>query len=760
MRNRPGFDIGNVLRRNLREVIFVFLAFSLIISAAYFAAGHILRGRLLDRAQEMIFAAEADVSADFSGYAGIVAPYHQFYRDLHITALILIFFGLVLSFSLCYMLLRLSAEKMRISKIEAEKLEIVSVKYSLLSLINDTVNIIRTRIGSKPIRFFTNIDNNIPAVLFGDEVRLRQMLLNLLSNAEKYSEIGCIGLTITVDKQDEKKVWLKFSVTDTGKGIKQEDQKKLFSEFVQVDVKKNRSIEGTGLGLAITRRLCAAMGGDITLDSEYGRGSTFTMIIPQGIEAAVPFAEVEHPEKKKVLIYERRNVYTKSIGWSLENMRVPCSIVPSLDDFITALYSVEWFYVFTGLGLYEKIRPLIETGDFHGKKKPALALMAELGTEANIPNVRFISLPAHSLSIANVLNSKADSKRYTESSGTIKYTYPSARLLIVDDMNSNLKVAKALLLPYKTTVDTCLSGVHAIELVKQQSYDIVFVDHMMPEMDGIETVAHIRAWEKENKRGQLPIVALTANAVAGINEMFLENGFNDFIAKPIDISKLNEILNRWIPQEKRGQEINKAERPQDNSHHLIIPGVDTAKGITRTGGSMENYIAVLALFRTDTEERLQHLQTVPGEDRLRAFATHVHSLKSAIAIIGCDTVSAKAAELETAARAADFASIEKNLSGFTAELAELIENIKKSVTMYNKSQPQGLGENVSFVLKPVMQELKEALVSNKAASDIFSIFDRLEKNQLDIKTKDILEKISYHVIMNEFDKAIKIIEEF
>jgi signal transduction histidine kinase len=234
------------------------------------------------------------------------------------------------------------------SKIEAGKLEIIPVNYLLASLVNDTVNIIRMRLTEKPIRFYTNIDGAIPNGLIGDEVRLRQIFLNLLSNAVKYSEKGHISFSITTERREEKQVWLKITITDTGKGIKPEDQKKLFGDFVQVDTTKNRGIEGTGLGLAITRRLCLAMGGDISVESEYGSGSTFTATILQGIHAEDPFAAVEEPEKKKILVYEGRSVYAKSICWALDNMRVPHTMVTTLEEFTQALIREEWFFVFSG----------------------------------------------------------------------------------------------------------------------------------------------------------------------------------------------------------------------------------------------------------------------------------------------------------------------------------------------------------------------------------------------------------------------------
>jgi len=470
------------------------------------------------------------------------------------------------------------------SKIEAGKLEIIPVKYLFPSLVNDSVNIIRMRIGEKPLRFFTNIDSTIPNGLVGDEIRLRQIILNLLSNAVKYTEKGHFSLTITVDKRTEKQIWLKITVTDTGKGIKPEDLEKLFGDFVQVDSKKNRGIEGTGLGLAITRRLCVEMGGSITVESEYGKGSVFTAIIPQDIASDIPFASVNEPEKKKVLVYESRVVYAKSVCWSLENMHVPYTMVTNQDDFAAALQREEWFFVFSGYGLYEKIETIMNGASFQNGKKPSLALMVELGNESFIPNVRFISLPVQSLSIANTLNGGADSRNYIDSrtGGAARFTFPGARLLVVDDISTNLKVALGLLSPYKAEVDTCLNGLQAIEFVKRsveekRKYDIVFMDHMMPEMDGIEATAAIRKFETDNNVSggdgkQIPIIALTANAVMGMKEMFIEKGFNDFLAKPIDVNKLDEMLGIWIPKEKResGTADRKQEKPETVKKYVIL----------------------------------------------------------------------------------------------------------------------------------------------------------------------------------------------
>jgi two-component system, sensor histidine kinase and response regulator len=680
------------------------------------------------------------------------------------------------------------------SKIESGKMEIVPVKYLLSSLINDTINIIRMKLMEKPLRFFTNIDGNIPNSLIGDEARMRQIILNLLSNAVKYSEKGYIGLTIAADKQDDKQVWLRITVADTGKGIKPEDQEKLFSEFVKVDIKKNQGIEGTGLGLVITKRLCVAMGGDISIESEYGKGSVFTAIISQGIESKTPFAAVEEPEKKKILVYEGRSIYAEALCWTLGNMKVPYTMVTKQDDFAAALYREEWFYVFSGYGLYEKIEPLMKQSDaaFCGGKKPSLALMVEWGTEVYIPGVRFVSIPVQALSIASVLNGRADNKGYIKNSDIIRFIFPRARLLVVDDIATNLKVVEGLLAPYQAAVDTCINGLQAIEMVKRAAsekhgYDIVFMDHMMPEMDGIETTAAIRALEGEYFRN-MPIIALTANAIVGMREMFIKNGFNDFLSKPIDVSKLDEILNRWIPEEKR--EIETRDRGSgigdrrsdydsasdlylDNSNRnpqsplFAIPGVDVQKGIAMTGGTAAAYRQVLSLFCKDAEDRLPLLQKMPEADVLSVFVTQVHALKSASASIGAQEVSVQAAELEAAGKAGDMAFIRENISGFAKQLAELISGIgaaletgKNSGGMTNNNatgKTAGTAGDTSALVS-LLSDLKAALKAKKSA-DIDRILEELNQKPLDAQTREVMEKISDDVLMTEFESALKTIDE-
>jgi len=672
------------------------------------------------------------------------------------------------------------------SKIEAGKLEIIPINYLFSSLVNDAVNIIRMRLIDKPIRFYTNIDSKIPNNLFGDEVRLRQIILNLLSNAAKFTEKGHVSMTITMDKKTEKQVWLRFIIADTGQGITPEDQSKLFGDFAQVNIQRNRGMEGTGLGLSISKRLCLSMGGDITVSSEFGKGSEFTVTIPQNINSEQSFATVSSPEAKNVLIYEGRTIYAKSLGWSMENLGVPYVLVNDEEEFAAALGREEWFYVFSGYGLYEKIQPIMDKTEFKGGNKPPLALMVEWGTEAFIPNVRFISLPVQSLSIANTLNGKLDKQDYFDSAAAatnmIRFIIPGARLLIVDDIAVNLKVAEGLMAPYRAKLDTCLSGEEAIEMVKNNNYDIVFMDHMMPEMDGIEATAIIREWEREQSREPVPIVALTANAVSGMKEMFIEKGFNDFLAKPIDVTKLDEILDRWIIKEMRefmaekeetitmgissdllpSPEISSGGQPETRASGDSIPGLDIKHGIAMTGGTMDGYKTVLSLFCKDVEDRMSFLLNVPEEDDVMRFVTQVHAMKSASASIGAAGISERAEELEAAGKAKDMAIIREKLPSFRNDLSELLLNIKpfigKKENINESGSSDGSSANNSKKFLSLLHELKTALEAEKV-SDIDRLLDDLLNENIDPSSREKLEKISDDVLMTEFQSAIETINE-
>jgi len=435
------------------------------------------------------------------------------------------------------------------SKIESGKLEIIPSNYQFSSLINDVVSIIRMRVVDSNLSFVVNIDCNVPNSLLGDEARIRQAMLNLLSNAVKYTKKGFVSFSVSGEITEDK-VFLTIDVTDSGNGIKQEDLKKLFGEFVQIDSESHKGIEGTGLGLVITKKLVNAMGGNISVYSEYGKGSTFTITLSQKICSPEPLASVEKAEEKSVLVYEPSEIYANSIICTVDNLGVICHRAENDYDLREKLQNKDYAFLFVSYPLLINAKAIMR----ELKSKTKIVVLTEFGNATADMNLDVLAMPAHSISIANILNGISGRFSYSanEDASVARFNAPRARILIVDDIGTNLKVAEGLLLPYKMQIDLCMSGSAAVETVKKHPYDLVLMDHMMPQMDGIEATKLIREMGSENTSyAELPIIALTANAISGIKDMFLANGFNDFLSKPIDTVKLNAVLAKWIPKEKQ-----------------------------------------------------------------------------------------------------------------------------------------------------------------------------------------------------------------
>jgi CheY-like chemotaxis protein len=504
------------------------------------------------------------------------------------------------------------------SKIESGKLELNPVEYYTSSLLNDVITLIVTRLGEKPITFRLNISEDLPAKLYGDDLRVKQIFTNLLSNAAKYTHRGNIELSVRCIHEDAKythrgnleskvrciyegdTMWMEIAVSDTGIGIREEDVKKLFSDYNQVDIKANRNIEGTGLGLAITRSLTEMMDGEINVESEYGKGTTFRLRVRQGFVSDI------------------------TIGHEIAN----------------------------------KLRSF----------------------------------------------SYAEDKRNVTKK-LIRHNLSYARVLVVDDMQTNLDVASGLLRKYKMQVDCLLSGQGAIDRIRQGSpvYTAIFMDHMMPGMDGIEAADAIRALGTEYAQ-KLPIIALTANAIYGTEEMFYEHGFQAFITKPIDIMELDSVLKKWVrnelleqsfvpngfvpngfvPNESESDEFVSDESGSDESvpeetiitgnevRVLDIPGVDTKKGISYYGGEVDIYLPLLRSYVNNTPKILDKLRIV-SKETLSDYVISVHGLKGASAGVGVETIREAASKLETMSRAGD-------LDGVLAQNGKLIEDTETVLT--------------------------------------------------------------------------------
>jgi signal transduction histidine kinase/CheY-like chemotaxis protein len=489
-------------------------------------------------------------------------------------------------------LLSLINDILDLSKIESGKFEIIPVEYDIPSLINDTITLNSVRIGSKPITFHLHIDESLPSLLKGDDLRIKQMLNNLLSNAFKYTRQGRVDWTLSC-RREGNNVWLTAVIKDTGIGIKPENLEKLFSDYNQVDTMSNRTIEGTGLGLSITRRMAEMMDGSVTAESEYGVGTTFTLTIRQGFVTDVPIG----PE-----------------------------IVEKLCNF------------------------------------------------------RFI-----------------DHKR-DRGVKLIRIPLPYARVLVVDDMSINLDVARGLLKPYKMQVDCVSSGSEAIALIREEKkrYNAVFMDHMMPEMDGIEAVRIIREEIGTEYAKTVPIIALTANAIVGNEAIFLSHGFQAFLTKPIDIRALDAAVHRWVRDKTKETELSVPEAPllaADPFRGIIqnwtIRGINIEKALANFGNDRESYRDILKSYVLNTPPLLEKIRGCT-EEQLKDYAIIVHGIKSASRSIGAEAVGAKAETLELAAKAGNVELVKKINNDFIAEVEQLIAALAALLSSVDAAKPRPL----------------------------------------------------------------------
>ena len=514
------------------------------------------------------------------------------------------------------------------SKIETGKMKLNPVNYDTPSLINDTVQLNISRIGSKPIDFILNLNADLPSKMYGDELRLKQILNNLLSNAIKYTEKGYVKLTVKhlIGPDD---LMLCFVVEDTGQGLKPEDQEKLFSEYMRFNIETNRQTEGTGIGLNITLNLVKMMEGTIKVESEYKKGSIFTVIVKQ------------------------KAVECEAIG----------------EEISQRLRS----FTFTGEKILTKMKTVYE-------------LM------------------------------------------------PYGKVLIVDDVETNLYVAEGLMSPYKLNIETVNSGYLAIEKVKKgKTYDVIFMDHMMPLMDGIETTKKLRELGYKEV-----IVALTANALTGNDVMFKQNGFDDFISKPIDVRHLNAILNTYI----RDRHPNKAEKYKQK-----ITSSQDDKAVINP--------KLIQIFCRDAKKAIATLRETFANDDIKLLTTTAHAMKSALANIAENEMSELMSSLEKAGLSNNKEFITANIEIFIKKLEALIKRLQPTKAINDNGAD--ISEDTTFLTEQLI--LIKTACENYDDVAAYTILDRLKEYMWKPATIEAIEEIRDALFLHsDFEEAIEQID--
>ncbi len=431
------------------------------------------------------------------------------------------------------------------SKIDEGKMSLINAEYSLSTILSDVKNIISVRLIDKPIAFTFNISPDIPMHYVGDEVRIKQILINLLGNAVKYTTSGEICLSVSAENLSDNRAKLSFAISDTGCGITPAQKIKLFERFEQADVRKHRYVEGSGLGLSICNQLVSLMGGKISFGSELGKGSVFKAEVIQEL-APVEAKEIENSlQRLTVVLCEENEFYKANLEKMLSDMGIVARNADNSMELCNILNAVDVDFVITDESHYQM------TVDAVNEMSQRTEVVKLLDVGAGIhsigkDNITELCKPIPAYELQSILSKQIDYGDSDKGIGLSDFS-TDAKILMVDDNRVNLKVGKALLESFNARVTAVDSGYEALNLVKQgEHFDLIFMDHMMPGMDGIEASHKI----KETSEKDTPIVALTANADSETETLLLEAGLVDYVSKPIVIRQLKNVLLKWLPKEK------------------------------------------------------------------------------------------------------------------------------------------------------------------------------------------------------------------
>lgn len=627
------------------------------------------------------------------------------------------------------------------SKIESGMMTISEVDYEPMSMVNDVTNIIMTRIGSKELEFTVDVDPRLPNELCGDNIRIKQIMINLANNAIKFTKMGNVHLQIGFRKTKRNMLALKVSVSDTGSGIRESDMDKLFKSFQQLDSKRNRNIEGAGLGLAICKQLVSLMGGEIKVKSEYGKGSTFSFVVPQKIVDNAP--SVRRMEEKVTAIGLLSGDYAAmQIRTDMQRLGVNYRGLASERDLDRlGNHKVEYLFVEQSM-MTEKVQDFLRSNpDMRGV---VLADYQDI-CRYNLDNVLVIKKPLYALSLANILQgNKADMSYNHLDAEDFSFIAPDAEILIVDDNAINLTVAKGLLSPMNMRIDTAGSGREAVFRVTDKKYDLIFMDHMMPEMDGVEATRIIRQTLGEN--GQVPILALTANAMEGTREMFISEGMNDLVIKPIEIKDIVSKLRRWLPPEKihkkqnPGKETGQIVRDDMSAQatNIVINGLDVQKAMGFLGNE-ELFWAVLKEYYRVIDKKYALIKQYEQEEKWHEYTIEVHSLKSASRQIGAFELAETAAQMEAAGNAGNGELIHKINPGMLAEYLFYKDILAPYFTREDEEKEDK--QIYSGELTSLFAQMREAL-------------DNLDMDAME-ETIQSMDRYSYGNVQDEYFEKLK-----
>lgn len=443
----------------------------------------------------------------------------------------------------CNALLSITDELMDLSNTENKTIDISPRRYDLKEMITEIINMISVRLMDSEIEFFVDIDKDIPRYLFGDNTKIRQLFINILNNAVKYTKQGKINFRVKGEYKDKGHINIIVDVEDTGIGIKEENIANLFSYYDRNEDYERRNIEGHGIGLNLCKEILDKMGGNISVKSEYHVGSTFTFSFPQQIDSFEGIVKIKNPDDFNILIFERNEELAYNARRLLSYLGTKATIAANRMEFETCILSKQYNYIFIAAERYTENKRFLERKIVDEK----IVILSDISHSIQVTNnATILTRPIYIINSAMALMNESSSyvrEMFTKDG----FTLPGTNIMVVDDNLTNLEVASGILRRYNANIYTALSGQECLNILETQDVDIIFLDYMMPDMNGVDTLLNIRNMNNP-KLKTVPVIALTANVVNGAREMFLETGFDEYIAKPIDIKKLEKIIKEKLPR--------------------------------------------------------------------------------------------------------------------------------------------------------------------------------------------------------------------
>ncbi len=652
------------------------------------------------------------------------------------------------------------------SELQSGKMELEEEAYHIATTVSDIITMSLARKMDKRIELIIDCDANIPATLLGDEKKLRRVIMNLVDNAIKFTDKGCVTIGIGFRKE-EYGINLMVTVRDTGIGMDEENLDKMFTRFHQVDASAGRSEGGLGLGLAISHALIRKMGGIITIKSRPGRGTEVRFVVPQKVLDATPVASLRNPADVKVatfIDFEQfgmmaiRDEYSEMVKHMVEGLKARCHVCRNFPQLQRRQEKEAFTHIFTSIVEYRENKKYFdEISD-----STCVIVILNRADEKYISNTKIqkVYKPFSLLSVVAAVN--GSNKEEQEHGSAERFVTRDTRVLVVDDNRMNIRVIAGLLEHYNMAVTVANSGREALDKIETADYDFVFMDHMMPEMDGVETMHRIRH-KVGNYYRKVPIVALTANAVAGTREALIAEGFNDFLEKPIERSVLERVLKRTLPPEKivYVEDVAPAEISQEQTllGKLIEAGVDVQKGMVYCGGE-DAYFSILQGYCGDYEESGYSLTQLFEKQDWKNYTIAVHGIKSAMGSIGAVGLSEQAKKLEAAGKAGDIAYILEKHEDLAESYRNFFENLNKMGLSSNESAADAKSalpvlEDDTF--DEIIAEMETAMYSLDRDT-LEAGLNRLEEYQYNGKSlSDVVRKARRKVEMSDFMSAVDMV---